>query len=184
MSTHTNQEVLFTKRPNGNENNMTECFQVNNVDMPTKDILNENEVVVASYLFSVDPTMRNAMVGSTLGLTEKENTNTYYQMMNWKTNNPGSGRIIGYILHSKDANFKVGDCVSTRGYWRRFNVFKSSKVQKLDTSIPVESYMSVLGGTGNASYLPIKHIGKPKEGEVAFVSGAAGATGFCAVVSY
>ena len=42
----------------------------------------------------------------------------------------------------------------------------------------------VLGGTGNASYLPIKHIGKPKEGEVAFVSGAAGATGFCAVVSY
>ena len=54
-------------------------------------------------------------------------------------------------------------------------------VQKLDVSIPIESYMSILGGTGNASYLPIKHIGKPKQGEVAFVSGAAGATGFCAV---
>lgn len=40
-----------------------------------------------------------------------------------------------------------------------------------------------LGGTGNAGYLPVVHIGQPKEGEIAFVSGAAGATGLVACQS-
>ena len=40
--------------------------------------------------------------------------------------------------------------------------------------MPAESMMATLG-TGKAAYLPCKYIAKPKQGEVAFVSGAAGA---------
>ena len=45
---------------------MTACFQVRALDMPKKGMLKEGEVIVAAYLFSVDPTMLHA--GSTTPL--------------------------------------------------------------------------------------------------------------------
>lgn len=182
MEQGSNHGVFFVRRPSGDiTENMAACFQVRTLDMPKKGMLKDGEVIVAAYLFSVDPTMRNAMAGATVGLTGKENKNSYYQMMNWKIGNPGRGRVIGFIVQSRDDNFEPGDMVSTRGYWKRFDIFNTKQMKKLDPSVPVESYLSILGGTGNASYLPIRHIGKPKKNETAFVSGAAGATGFCAV---
>ena len=64
--------------------------------------------------------------------------------------------------------------------WRRLNAVPARAARKLDPAIPAEAYLSTLGGTGNAGYLPVVHIGKPQEGETAFVSGAAGATGLVA----
>ena len=69
---------------------------------------------------------------------------------------------------------------SGRRPWRRLNAVPARAARKLDPAIPAEAYLSTLGGTGNAGYLPVVHIGKPQEGETAFVSGAAGATGLVA----
>ena len=56
-----NQQITFTKRPTTND--ITSCFQLEEVPMPTLGSLKEGQVAVASYLMSVDPTMRNAMHG-------------------------------------------------------------------------------------------------------------------------
>ena len=69
-----------------------------------------------------------------------------------------------------------------RGPWKLFNAVSVGGVQALDLlgSLTAENHMGILGGTGLAAYLPIKHIGRPQSGEIAFVSGAAGATGSAA----
>ena len=79
--------------------------------------------------------------------------------------------------------FATGDLIQTAAPWRRYNAVSSRMARKLDSAVPTEAYLGTLGGTGNAGYLPVVHIGKPKQGEVAFVSGAAGATGLVAAQS-
>ena len=51
-------------------------------------------------------------------------------------------------------------------------------MRKIDTSkAPPSAYLGILGLTGLSAYFPCRDIGKPKAGETAFISGAAGAVG-------
>ena len=83
-------------------------------------------------------------------------------------------------MESKAKGFVAGDYVQARVPWRIYNAVPARAMQKLDNSVPPESHIGMLGGTGLAAYLPIKAFGKAKAGETAFVSGCAGATGSCA----
>jgi len=95
----------------------------------------------------------------------------------WQLGEPGMGSALGVVTESNAAGFAVGDKVVGSGPWRRFFAASAAGLRKIDDSIPDSAYLGVVGGTGLSAYLPIKHIGQPKEGETVFVSGAAGAVG-------
>lgn len=99
--------------------------------------------------------------------------------------------VIGKVLKSDNDKFHEGDYVlvwsaytetysrfspeDTNGLTdskadtsRRANVFKPA------SGVPLTAYINVLGMTGMTAYGSLHEIGKPKRGEVIWVSGAAG----------
>jgi NADPH-dependent curcumin reductase CurA len=193
-----NKEWIFVQRP-------VDAMSLSNFDlrecaMPAPK---DGELLIQTHLMSIDPTMRNAMAGpSTVAAAEQKGV-VYYDIMvrhfttfltwlictfsawltftqNWKLGEVISWTGVGIVVESKAEGFKAGDLVSCSAPWRIYNTLKAKTVQRLDSSIPPESHLGMLGGTGLAAYLPIKAFGRAKEGETAFVSGCAGATGSCA----
>lgn len=129
----------------------------------------EGEVLLKSTYISVDPYMRGKMKGG----------KSY--SANFETGKPLYGYVAAEVVESKHPDFKTGDTIRGGLPWFKYVAVPAKMVQKIDTSIiPVEKHMSSANYSGLSSYLPIKYIGDPKEGEVAFVSGGAGAVGSCA----
>ncbi len=101
--------------------------------------------------------------------------------MDWPVGSTPTWSMVAVVMDPNGcADFRTGDLVHTVAPWRRQNAISSRAVRKLDAAVPPEAYLGTLGGTGNAGYLPVVHIGQPKHGEVAFVSASAGATGLVA----
>ncbi|HRO03421.1 MAG TPA: NADP-dependent oxidoreductase, partial [Terricaulis sp.] len=61
--------------------------------------------------------------------------------------------------------------------WREAYVASASNLNKLPGGAPPQAYLGVLGMPGMTAYTSFHRIGAPKEGDVVFVSGAAGAVG-------
>ena len=72
----------------------------------------------------------------------------------------------------------VGATVSHFEGWREFALLDAAKVQPLDvTRVPPQAYLGVLGITGLTAYVGLTEIAPVKEGDIVFISGAAGAVG-------
>jgi NADPH-dependent curcumin reductase CurA len=72
----------------------------------------------------------------------------------------------------------VGTAVSHFEGWREYALLDAAKVQPLDVTVaPPQAYLGVLGITGLTAYVGLTEIAPVKEGDVVFVSGAAGAVG-------
>jgi NADPH-dependent curcumin reductase CurA len=170
-----NKEWLFVERPVGEM--ALSNFKLRDCAMPTPK---DGELLIQTHLMSIDPTMRNAMAGpSTVAVADQKNV-LYYDIMNWKLNEVFSWSCVGIVVESKAEGYRKGDLVKCSAPWRIFNTVKAKAVERVDSGIPPESQMGMLGGTGLAAYLPIKAYSNLKKGETAFVSGCAGATGSCA----
>jgi NADPH-dependent curcumin reductase CurA len=62
--------------------------------------------------------------------------------------------------------------------WREYFVSDGQELVKVDPGVaPIQSYLGTLGMPGLTAWAGLLYIGKPKEGETVFVSGAAGAVG-------
>jgi NADPH-dependent curcumin reductase CurA len=172
----TNKEWLFVERPV--DQMALSNFKLRECTMPVPI---DGELLVQTHLMSIDPTMRNSMAGPTVAVAEQKGV-AYYDIMNWKLNEVIAWRTVGIVVESKARGFNAGDIVSCSSTtpWRIFNALKANEVKLLDSSVAPESHLGMLGLTGLTAYLPIKAYGKVKEGETAFVSGCAGATGSCA----
>eukprot|EP00301_Raphidiophrys_heterophryoidea_P014258 c2211_g1_i1.p1 GENE.c2211_g1_i1~~c2211_g1_i1.p1 ORF type:complete len:335 (+),score=111.75 c2211_g1_i1:68-1072(+) len=87
--------------------------------------------------------------------------------------------VIGEVIVSNNVPaVPVGTFVSAFGGVQDHVIAAGNSVQPLDTSIPLTSYLSVLGVViGLTAYHGVKGILKVKPGEVVVVSGAAGAVG-------
>jgi NADPH-dependent curcumin reductase CurA len=175
-----NQEWVFLSRPQPSgmalsDWDLRDCAEPEPAD---------GELLCATYLCSVDPTMRNAMAGPhAVALTEQTDVG-YYDMMDWAVGSTPTWSMVAAVIDPNGCDgFAAGDLVQTAAPWRRRNAISARMARKLDPAVPAEAYLGTLGGTGNAGYLPVVHIGKPQKGEVAFVSGAAGATGLVAAQS-
>ena len=175
-----NQEWVFLSRPAASGMALTD-WELRDCAMPN---LKDGEMLLASHMLSVDPTMRNAMAGpGAVALTEQTDVG-YYDMMDWAVGSTPTWSMVAVVVDPNGAEgFAVGDKVNTGAPWRKYNALDARMCRKLDPAVPTEAYLGTLGGTGNAGYLPVVHIGQPKEGEIAFVSGAAGATGLVACQS-
>lgn len=88
------------------------------------------------------------------------------------------GGAIGEIIASNDPDFKAGELVQSSFGWREGFTAPSASVDKLDAAgLPPQAYLGIAGMPGLTAYAGLLRIAALKDGDVVFVSGAAGAVG-------
>uniref|UniRef100_A0A7S2TTF2 Enoyl reductase (ER) domain-containing protein n=1 Tax=Lotharella oceanica TaxID=641309 RepID=A0A7S2TTF2_9EUKA len=129
----------------------------------------EGEVVVKATFISVDPYMRGRMTAA----------KSY--VAGFEIDKPLAGGVAGIVVDSKADSLQKGDAVVGFMGWAKYQAVPAKSLRKVDAkTIPMEKHLSSAQYSGLSSWLPIKYIGMPKKGEVAFVNAAAGAVGSCA----
>ena len=83
----------------------------------------------------------------------------------------------GKVIKSKHDRFKEGDVVTGAFGVQEYAVSDGKGVNKVDTRIPLTTYLGTLGMPGMTAYFGLLDVGKPQAGQTVVVSGAAGAVG-------
>jgi NADPH-dependent curcumin reductase CurA len=159
------REVVLTAHPKGEPQESD--FEVREAaDAEPGD----GEVLVRNIFVSVDPYMRGRMTG----------IKTY--VAPFEVGGPIDGGAVGRVVTSKHDGFAEGDWVNSMLGWRERGIAAGDRLRKLDPSLaPPSTSLGVLGMTGLTAWVGLVEIGRVKEGETIFVSGAAGAVGSTAV---
>jgi NADPH-dependent curcumin reductase CurA len=93
---------------------------------------------------------------------------------------------VGEVVESRADGFEPGDTVWHASGWRDYAVVEAgapalggiATLTKLDTEVaPPQAYLGVLGGNGLTAYAGLFRIAALREGDVVWVSAAAGAVG-------
>lgn len=122
--------------------------------------------LVQNLLLSVDPYHRGMMDGGEGG---------------FELNSPLEGRSVGRVLASRDPGLREGDLVFHRQGWRTHALVTlgadGTRRLRGHEGVPLEAYLSILGGTGLTAYAALTRTALLREGEDLFVSAAAGGVG-------
>jgi NADPH-dependent curcumin reductase CurA len=155
------REVRLAARPAG-EPKPTD-FELATVDLPDPG---PGEVVVRNLLMSVDPYMRGRM----------NDVPSYVPP--FRLGEAMTGGAVGEVVASGADGLAAGDTVQHELGWREYAAMPARYARRIDTSVaPASAYLGVLGGTGLTAYVGLLDIAGLREGDVVFVSGAAGAVG-------
>lgn len=128
--------------------------------------LADGQIRVRNEVLSVDPYMRGRMSAA------KSYAAPY------DVGAAMTGGAVGVVEESRADGFEPGDHVLHGLGWREVAVLDAKEARVVDTdAAPASSYLGVLGMTGLTAYAGLKRIADLKEGDVVFVSGAAGAVG-------
>ena len=128
------------------------------------------QLLVRNAYMSVDPSMRGRMQP-----TEKHYTT------NFTVGGPLDGSAIGRVVASRAGGFAAGDFVRHRLGWRDYAVVDAAAATRVDAALaPLPTWLGVLGQTGFTAYVGLRRIGEISQGDVVFVSAAAGAVGSAA----
>jgi hypothetical protein len=131
--------------------------------------LEDNQVLLKSCYISVDPYMRGRM----------NSTKSY--AASFEVDLPIKGGIVAEVVESKSKSIIAGDFVFGMLPWATYCIEKTENLRKIDISkVPPGYYLGILGMPGMTAYFGMMEICKPKKGETAVVSGAAGAVGIVA----
>ncbi|MFE0100490.1 NADP-dependent oxidoreductase [Streptomyces sp. NPDC059009] len=124
------------------------------------------QVVVRNDYLSVDPYMRGRM----------DDRESY--LPPFALNQPMTGTAVGTVVASHSADVPVGTTVTHFLGWREYALLPADQVQLVDTELaPAQAYLGVLGTTGLTAWASLKEVAPVEEGDVVFISGAAGAVG-------
>jgi hypothetical protein len=124
------------------------------------------EVQVKNLWMTVDPYMRGRM-------NDVKSYAPPFQLGEVMT-----GGAIGQVTASNDPAFKEGDLVQSQFGWREGFTAPANTVQKLDPrGLPPQTFLGAAGMPGLTAYAGLLRIAALKDGDVVFVSGAAGAVG-------
>ncbi|RUQ14388.1 NADP-dependent oxidoreductase [Corynebacterium genitalium] len=144
----------------------SENFRLEKVELPE---LSDGQILVENTFSSVDPYMRGRM----------NDVESYIEP--FQIDEPLNGTAIGTVTESRSSKFKAGDTVRHFAGWRTHAVLNEDQAEQIDTTIaPAEAYLGMLGLTGLTAYVGLTAVGEMKEGDVVFISGAAGAVGSAA----
>lgn len=128
--------------------------------------LADGEIRVRNEVMSVDPYMRGRM-------SDAKSYAAPYELDEAMT-----GAAVGVVEESRSDKVSVGDYVLHGLGWREVAVMPADEARVVDTSVASASaYLGMLGMTGLTAYAGLTRIAQIKEGDVVFVSGAAGAVG-------
>jgi NADPH-dependent curcumin reductase CurA len=126
----------------------------------------EGEALVRNVFVSVDPYMRGRMTG----------VDTYVR--GFTVGSPVDGGAVGRVVTSRDPTLAEGDWVLSQLGWRDQGVVSAARVRRLDPAVaPPSTALGVLGMPGLTAWVGLVDVGRVREGETLWVSGAAGAVG-------
>jgi NADPH-dependent curcumin reductase CurA len=132
--------------------------------------LGDGMVRVRNLWLSVDPYMRGRM----------NDVKSYVPP--FQVGEPMDGGAIGEIVESRAEGLQPGDLVQHMAGWRDEAVVPARTANKLpDLGAPPELFLGVLGVTGMTAYFGLLGAAAAKQGDVVFVSAAAGAVGSAVV---
>jgi NADPH-dependent curcumin reductase CurA len=155
------REFVLAARPQGAPQESD--FELREVPDPD---LGDGQAFVRNVFVSVDPYMRNRMNG----------IRTYVGP--YEIGGSIDGGAVGRVVASRHPSLAEGDWVSSMLGWREHGVVDGDRVQRLDPSVaPPSAALGVLGMPGLTAWIGLFEIGRVKEGETLYVSGAAGAVG-------
>jgi hypothetical protein len=138
-------------------------FELKEIDLPP---LGESMVRVRNLWLSVDPYMRGRM----------NDVKSYVPP--FQLGEPMDGGAIGEVVESAADGLRPGDLVQHMAGWRDEAVVAARTAQKLpDLGAPPERFLGILGVTGATAYFGLVDAAAAKQGDVVFVSAAAGAVG-------
>ncbi len=142
-------------------------FELKPIELPP---LEDGMVRVANRWLSVDPYMRGRM----------NDVKSYVPP--FAIDAPMEGGAVGEVVESQSDELKPGDLVVHMAGWRDEAVLPTSAVNKLpQLGVEPQTFLGNLGLTGGTAYFGLLDAAQAKEGDVVFVSAAAGAVGSAAV---
>jgi NADPH-dependent curcumin reductase CurA len=164
MSTTTRAWHLAS-RPKGMPT--SENFALKDVALPD---LADGWIRVDNRWLSVDPYMRGRM----------NDVRSYVPP--FEIGAPLEGGAVGTVTQSRSPHFQEGDTVFHMFGWREATAGPAEKFNKVP-ALPVEpqQWLGNLGLTGATAYFGLLHTAEARQGDIVFVSAAAGAVGSAAV---
>ena len=157
----TSREIRLKSRPVGVP--VADNFELASVTLPEPAA---GEVQVRNSWMTVDPYMRGRM-------NDMKSYAPPFQL-----GEAMQGGAVGEVIASNDPSFKVGDAVQSFLGWREAFNAPAAMVQKLETyGLPPQAFLGVAGMPGMTAYVGLLKVAALKDGDVVFVSAAAGAVG-------
>jgi NADPH-dependent curcumin reductase CurA len=157
--------VTLASRPDGLP--VPENFRLESVPIGEPE---PGQLLVRNSYMSVDPAMRGRM----------EPTEKHYTT-NFSVGGPLDGSAIGRVIDSRAPGFAAGDFVRHRLGWRDYAVVDAAAATVIDPALaPLPTWLGILGQTGFTAYAGLRRAGELRDGDVVFVSAAAGAVGSAA----
>ena len=148
-------------RPSGMPTN--DNFEFKETNLPA---LSDGHIRVRNLWLSVDPYMRGRM----------NDVKSYVPP--FQVGEPLEGGAIGEVVESQAEGFAPGDLVLHMAGWRDEAVVPARGVNKLPSlGVEPQKFLGVLGVTGATAYFGLLDVASAKEGDIVFVSAAAGAVG-------
>ena len=156
------REVHLVARPEGWPK--PEDFAIVETELPPPG---DGEALIHNLFMSVDPYMRGRM----------NDVKSYVPP--FRLDEAMTGGAVGEVVESRDPGLEPGDVVLHDFGWREHAVTSARRLRKLTPpeGVPLSAYLGVLGMPGMTAYVGLLDVAGMKEGDVVFVSGAAGAVG-------
>jgi NADPH-dependent curcumin reductase CurA len=159
--TTTSREIRLKSRPVGMPTR--DNFELATVEVPDPAA---GEVTVKNLWMTVDPYMRGRM-------NDVKSYTPPFQI-----GQAMQGGAIGEVVASNAAALRPGDLVSNFAGWREAFNAPANALEKLEThGLPPQAFLGAAGMPGLTAYIGLLKIAALKDGDVVFVSGAAGAVG-------
>ncbi len=157
----TSRAIVLAARPVGEPK--PEDFRLVEIELPDPG---PGQVLVRNMWMSVDPYMRGRM----------NDVRSY--VTPFALDEPLEGGAVGEVVASADERFSRGQIVLHQRGWRELALVQADQVRAVDAELVAPSaYLGVLGMPGLTAYVGLLDIAGLREGDVVFVSAAAGAVG-------
>src|SRR5579884_4030071 len=158
---HTSREIQLASRPQGDPK--PDNFRLVEVEVPDPG---PGQLLVRNQWMSVDPYMRGRM----------NDVKSYVPP--FAIDAPLEGGAVGEVVASADERLSEGQTVLHQLGWREFALVPADQARPVDTDLtPGSAYLGVLGMPGLTAYVGLLDIAQLRDGDVVFVSAAAGAVG-------
>jgi len=155
------REIRLAARPHGEPR--PSDFELVEVQLPDPG---PGELLVRNTFMSVDPYMRGRM----------NDVKSYVPP--FQLGQPLDGGAIGEVVASDVEGLAPGDVVLHGLGWREHAIVPGAQARKVDLDgLSPSVFLGVLGMPGLTAYVGLLDIGELQDGDVVFVSGAAGAVG-------
>jgi NADPH-dependent curcumin reductase CurA len=158
------RHVVLTARPDGEPTLAN--FEVVETKLP---LLGPGQVLVRNTWMSVDPYMRGRM----------DDIESYIPP--FALGSPLEGAAVGEVIATRADAVPVGATVSHFLGWREYAIVDAEGVTIIDIDVlPANAYLGALGTTGLTAWTALTKIAPVRQGDVVFVSAAAGGVGIVA----